>query len=366
MKITAAVTTAPCADFVFKELTLSDPNPNEVLVRVVATGVCHTDAGARDSQFPTNYPIVLGHEAAGIVEETGVGVTSVQKGDHVILSYCYCGNCPSCLTGNPGGCKENGRLNFGGKMEDGAFRLHDNGQPVHSFFGQSSFATYAVANEKNVVKVDKDIDLALLGPLGCGILTGCATVLNGIKPDFASSIVILGCGAVGLSAVMGAKLSMCDTIIAVDINDERLALAKELGATHTINGKHGDVTAAILEATNGLGANYGVDTTGNKHVLLQGLKGIAPAGKLVVVAVGYGDVTIDIAGDILFPTRTIQGMIEGAVMPKEFIPKLISYYKKGLFPFDKLICFYDFKDINQAFADTKSGKSIKAVLRINA
>ena len=214
-----------------EEVELTGPKANEVLVEVVATGVCATDAGAAAGHMGVPFPIVLGHEASGIVQEVGEAVTYVQPGDHVVIACCLCGFCDNCLTGKPGSCENIPRLNFGGAMEDGTKRLSKDGKEIGTFFGQSTFATHAVTNEKNLIKIDKDLDLKLFGPLGCGIVTGSATVLEGLKPKAGSTIAIYGCGAVGLSAVMAAKIAGCVKIIAVDINDSRLELAKDRKST---------------------------------------------------------------------------------------------------------------------------------------
>src|SRR5699024_12662400 len=177
-----------------------------VLVRVVSAGVCHTDVVARDLGIAT-FPIVLGHEGSGIIERVGAGVPDLQVGDPVVLSFAHCANCGLCLTGHPTVCDSFNQLNFGGAMDDGSRRLAQGEESLATFFGQSSFATYAVVKSRNAVKVDADVDLALLGPLGCGIQTGAGTVLNNLKPDFASSLVVYGAGAVGLSAVMAAKIA---------------------------------------------------------------------------------------------------------------------------------------------------------------
>lgn len=209
----------------------------------------------------TPFPAVLGHEGSGIVEKFDEKVKDLQTGDHVVLSYASCGHCESCLKGHPGTCHRFMELNFEGKMEDQTHRLHHHNHGVSTFFGQSSFGTYAIAHENNVVKVSKEVDLALLGPLGCGIQTGSGTVLNRLKPSFGESIVVFGAEAVGLSAVMAAKIAGCKHIIAVDVHDNRLELAKDLGATLTLNGKNVDVVAEIKKATEG-GSHYAVDTTG--------------------------------------------------------------------------------------------------------
>src|SRR5690606_10257154 len=258
MKIQAAVTREQGAEFSIEEVRLSGPGPNEVLVKVVATGVCHTDAVGRD-EGPSPYPVVLGHEGAGIVEKVGDNVTTLAPGDHVVMSFAHCGKCDNCLTGHPTVCAIFNDLNFGGRMEDGTARLHQGDADLSTFFGQSSFGTCAVAHERNVVKVDKDVDLALLGPLGCGIQTGAGTVLNRLKPGFGTSIAGYGCGAVGLSAIMAAKIAGCLRIFAVDVHDNRLQLARELGATHAFNGKKVDVVEEIKAATGG-GTEYAVET----------------------------------------------------------------------------------------------------------
>lgn len=361
LKIKAAVTKSMGEDFVFEEVELSEPKANEVLVRIVASGVCHTDAVARDLGL-SPFPAVFGHEGSGIVEKIGSNVQYVQPGDHVVLSYAYCGHCESCLTGHPGTCERFNELNFDGKMDDHTHRLHQHNHGLSTFFGQSSFGTFAIANERNVVKVDKDVDLALLGPLGCGIQTGSGTVLNKLKPNFGESIVIFGAGAVGLSAVMAAKIVGCKHIIAVDVHDSRLALAKELGATLVLNGKEVDVVKEIKEATKG-GSHYAIDTTGVPAVVKQGLKGLRPLGQLAIVGV-TGEMNLDVHTDLMAEGKTMVGVIEGDSIPQLFIPQLVDYYKNGLFPFDKLVEFYEFDQINEAFEDSKTGKTIKPILKI--
>lgn len=362
MKIKAAVTHNKGEEFKIEEVEIAEPKANEVLIKIVATGVCHTDAVARDMGI-TPYPVVLGHEGAGIVEKVGEGVRTIQPGDHVVLSYASCGHCENCLTGHPSVCVDFNLLNFGGKAEDDTHRLHQSGQALSTFFGQSSFGTYAIANERNVVKVDKDVDLALLGPLGCGIQTGSGTVLNKLKPEFGSSIAIYGTGAVGLSAIMAAKITECKHIIAIDIHQSRLELAKELGATHVINSKESDVVEEIKKITNG-GTHYGMDTTGVPVVVRQALQALRPLGQLAIVGV-TPEITINVHEEIMAEGKTMVGVIEGDAVPQLFIPELVEYYKAGRFPFDKLVKFYGFSEINKAFEDSKQGTTIKPILKIS-
>lgn len=361
MKIKAAVTRGQGQDFVMEEVDLATPKANEVLVKIVATGVCHTDAVARDEAIAP-LPAVLGHEGSGIVESIGEGVTRFEKGDHVVLSFAHCGHCDNCLTGHPTVCDTFNDLNFGGINDDGTQRLSKDGEALSTFFGQSSFGTFAISHERNVVKVDKDVDLALLGPLGCGIQTGAGTVLNRIKPEFGSTIAIYGAGAVGLSAVMAAKVAGCKTIIAVDVHDSRLELAKELGATHVFNGSEVDVVKEINELTNG-GTTYAVETTGVPPVVRQSMHALRPLGVVAIVGV-TPEMNIDVHNDLMAEGKTMMGVIEGDSVPNVFIPQLVEYYKNGQFPFDKLVKFYDFDAINEAFEDSKTGKTIKPIVKI--
>ena len=362
MKIQAAVTHAQGEGFSIEEVTLSGPKSNEVLVKIVATGVCHTDAVGRDLGV-SPYPIVLGHEGSGVVQQIGENVTSLAEGDHVVMSFAHCGQCENCLTGHPTVCSRFNELNFGGRMDDNTCRLHQGDTDVHTFFGQSSFGTHIVAHERNVVKVDKDVDLALLGPLGCGIQTGAGTVLNRLKPEFGTSIAVYGCGAVGLSAIMAAKIAGCQQIFAVDVHDSRLELALELGATHAFNGKNVDVVKEIKEAAMG-GTHYAVESTGVPPVVRQCLNALRPLGQAAIVGV-TPEMNIDVHNDLMAEGKSMIGVIEGDSVPRVFIPKLVEFYKAGKFPFDKLIKFYSFDQINQAFEDSANGTTVKPILKLS-
>lgn len=363
MKIEAAVTHAQGADFAIEDVTLSQPKSNEVLIKVVATGVCHTDAVARDLGI-TPYPIVLGHEGAGIVEQIGDNVAGLAVGDHVVMSFAHCGRCENCLTGRPTVCLRFNELNFGGRMEDGTVRLHQGDVEVGTFFGQSSFGTHAVVHERNVVKVDQDVDLALLGPLGCGIQTGAGTVLNRLRPEFGASIAVYGCGAVGLSAIMAAKIAGCPQIFAIDVHDSRLELAAELGATHALNGQQVDVVKEIQGASGG-GTHYAVESTGVPAVVRQCLHALRPRGQAAIVGV-TPEMPIDVHNDLMAEGKSMIGVIEGDSVPRVFIPKLIEFYKAGRFPFDRLVKRYGFEQISRAFEDSANGVAIKPILEFAA
>lgn len=362
MKIKTATVTHAGDPLKIVVAQLDDPKVNEVLVKISATGVCHTDAVGRDGGT-TPFPVALGHEGAGIVEKVGSGVQTVKPGDHVVLSFSYCGHCANCLAGHPGMCTHFNELNFEGANHDGSHRLHTNdGEDISVFFGQSSFSDYVVADQNNVVKVDADVDLRLLGPLGCGIQTGAGTVLNYIQPKFGESIAVFGTGAVGLSAIMAAKIAGMAHIIAIDIFDNRLALAKELGATETINSKNENAEEKIREILSD-GVDYAIDTTGVSPVIKTAIHGLKPAGECVLAGVG-GDLTLNVMGDLLSESKKLSGVVEGDSVPQLFIPRLVEYYKRGQFPFDKLIKFYEFDQINEAFAASKNGSVLKPVMTL--
>ncbi|MPW26458.1 zinc-binding dehydrogenase [Alkalibaculum sp. M08DMB] len=363
MLIKGAVTHNKGDDFVIENIELASPKADEVLVKITACGVCHTDAVARDQLIPVPLAAVLGHEGSGVVVEVGSSVTTIKPGDHVVLSYSSCGYCENCLTGKPYSCLELNKLNFGGVMNDGTKRLKHGNKELSTFFGQSSFATYAVANERNVVSVDKDVDLKILGPLGCGFQTGAGTVLNGLKPEFGTSIAVFGCGSVGLTAIMGAKIAGCEKIIAVGGTPARLELAKELGATHIVNRKQvADVVEEIKRITNG-GVNYTVETSAVPDIVNQALYALRSLGTCAIVG-ATGDVTINIQGALMGEGKSMVGYIEGNSVPQVFIPKLIKYFKKGLFPIDKLVKVYDLEEINVAFEDSHKGITVKPIIKM--
>jgi aryl-alcohol dehydrogenase len=364
--IKAAIVRDKGADMVMENVTIGQPADDEVLVRMVACGVCHTDISVRDQLLPMPLPAVLGHEGAGVVEAVGRAVTSVAPGDHVVMSYAYCGSCEQCHSGHPAHCENVLPQCFGGSRADGSTGIIDSsGVPIHDhFFAQSSFAEYALANMRNVVKVPKDLPLEVLAPLGCGLQTGAGAVLQALKVTPGSTFVAFGIGAVGLAAIMAAKIAGATKVIAVDIHPERLQIAKELGATHTINGKETDPVAAIMEIT-GKGADFTLEASGVGAVLRQAIDCLGIFGTCGIVGAPPlgSEVKIDVMG-VMIPGKRVMGIVQGDVISSTFIPMLIEFYRQGRFPFDRLIKHYDFADINQAIADSESGKTIKPVLRI--
>jgi aryl-alcohol dehydrogenase len=364
--IAAAVVHEKGGQFSIERVTIGEPRRDEVLVRVVACGVCHTDMVVRDQEFTSPLPAILGHEGAGVVEAVGEGVTSVAPGDHVIMSYMYCGECYLCESGHPAHCQHVGPINFGGGRLDGSTSATDKaGGVVHDhFFGQSSFAEYSIASENNVIKVPKDLPLDLLAPLGCGLQTGSGAVLNALKVRPGSSFVAFGAGAVGLAAVMAARIAGATTIIAVDVNVARLDLARELGATHTVNAASEDPVARVGEIT-GKGADFSLECSGRPAVLRQAIDCLGFFGTCGIVGATKEGTEVPFnVNSVMIPAKRIVGIVQGDVISKTFIPTLIEFYRQGRFPFDRLIKHYAFDDINSAMADSESGKVIKPVLRI--
>ncbi|MDF3311085.1 NAD(P)-dependent alcohol dehydrogenase [Rhodococcus sp. T2V] len=364
MKVKAAVLEEYGNPLAIRDLELGEPQANEVQIKVVSCGVCHTDAVVRDGWLPTRPPVVLGHEGAGIVEKVGAGVAHLEPGDHVVASVSSCGTCQLCLSGHPTSCLESFGLNFMGGRPDQTSAFSDSvGAAVGShFFGQSSFAEHAIVAARSLVKIPEDFPLELAGPLGCGIQTGAGSVLNVLKPDANGNFVVFGAGAVGLSALLAAVSSRVKTIVAVDVNDDRLALAKELGATHTINGSTEDSVARIREITQS-GAQTALDTTGNAGVFQQMIESLAVAGHAGSVGASAAGTngSVDLQGALARGIK-ISWIVEGDAVPQTFIPHLIALYRAGDFPFDRLIQTYPFEEINVAFADSESGKVIKPVV----
>jgi aryl-alcohol dehydrogenase len=340
-----------------ESLELEGPRDDEVLVRLVASGICHTDISFADGWDGTANPVVLGHEGAGVAEQTGKRVKGIKRGDHVVLSYQSCGRCPECRRGHPTDCLYFWEVNFGFHRLDGSNALHRSGVGGH-FFGQSSFSTRTLATERNIVKVPKALPLELLAPLGCGLQTGAGTVMNSLKVRKGKSIAVFGTGAVGLAGVMAARVVGADPIIGVDINPLRLKLAMELGATHVIDNRRHDLASHITRIT-GNGVDYVLDTTGDQEMVEIAVRTLKKKGIVALVAGNEG------AGALPEGRKAIS-VIQGDGVPQRFIPKLIRLYRDGRFPFDRLVKFYDFKEINKAIADSKKGKTIKPVLRIGS
>jgi len=369
MKIRAAVVDEIDGPFVVESLDLDEPGPGEVLVRIVATGVCHTDGITRQGDLPLPFPGVLGHEGAGVVETCGEGVTTVSPGDHVVIGWPFCGDCRNCMRGEPRYCARLGEaLVSGVRMlgpRAGETALHrEDGSPLSShFFGQSSMATHALVWASSLVPVPRDVPLELMGPLACGISTGAGAVLNTARPGPGDSMVVYGVGAVGLAAVMAAASTPATTIIAVDRHESRLELARSLGATHTISAGDAGVVARVQDMCGGP-ADFALECTGVIEVVRQAVDTVGMLGTCILIggAPAGAEFTVDHL-TTLWGKRII-GVLGGSGRSEVLIPTLIELHRQGRFPFDRLVEFFDLDQVEEALAASHSGGVLKPVIRM--
>lgn len=369
MRIRAAVVEAVGAPFVVETLELDEPGPGEALVRIVATGVCHTDAITRDGDLPLPFPGVLGHEGAGVVESCGPGVTSVSPGDHVVIGWPSCGRCRNCRAGEPRYCARLGEALVSGARlagpRAGETALHrlDGSTLSSHFFGQSSMATHALTWADALVPVPHDVPLELLGPLACGISTGAGAVLHDARPRPGDSLVVLGVGAVGLAAVMAARCSPATRIVAVDRHPSRLELARSLGATHTVDARDGDVVARVQEACGGP-ADHALECTGVVPVVRQAIDCVGMLGTCYLI--GGAPAGAEFTADHLSTLwgKRIVGVLGGSGRSEVLIPTLVELHRQGRFPFDRLVRYFELDQVEEALAASSSGEVLKPVVRM--
>ncbi|PZG53995.1 alcohol dehydrogenase [Spongiactinospora gelatinilytica] len=370
MKVSAAVVEELGAPFRVEELELDEPGPGEALVRIVASGICHTDEITRHGDLPMPFPGVLGHEGAGVVVAVGDDVTAVRPGDHVVIGWPSCGTCRNCRDGEPRYCARLGEALCGGGRLLGpsagrpALR-RPGGTPVHShFFGQSSFATYSLTWAEALVVVPKDAPLALLGPLACGFSTGAGAVLNTLRPAPGASLVVYGVGAVGLAAVMAARLTPATTIIAVDRHPARLALAAELGATHTVDARAADPVAEVRRLCDGP-ADHALECTGVISVVRQAADSVGMLGTCVLIGGAPAGAEFGLDHLSTLWGKRIVGTLGGSGRAQPLIGALIELHRQGRFPFDRLARFYELGEIGEALAASRRGEVIKPILRMD-
>ncbi|KAJ4138718.1 hypothetical protein NW768_002578 [Fusarium equiseti] len=362
---------APNLDGHFKlqEVYLNPLQPDEALVEIHASGICHTDLACASGKLPCAPNAVLGHEGGGVVLETGSNITNVTNGDKVLLSFSSCGTCPGCASDHPAYCYKFNLYNFGGKRPDGSaamFTMKDGQkQPMHStFFGQSSFARYTIVHRTSLVKVPQETPLELFAPLGCGIQTGVGAIFNTLDVKPGSSVAVYGVGSVGLAAVMAAKARGARVIIAIDLQQSRLDLAKELGATHGVLGPDPkNIIKGILKICPPLGVDFAVDCTGVPVIIetMVAALGMRGRGATVGAPGGRAKAKIDIMGHLTYGKEYV-GCSEGDSNPPVLIPELIRMHSRGALPLEKLIKYYDIHEYEKAMKDMESGKVIKPVL----
>jgi aryl-alcohol dehydrogenase len=358
----AAVLNAFHAPLNIESLTVEPPRADEVRVRLVATGICHTDLVMAAGALRAAPPVVLGHEGAGVIEDVGAEVTTHQVGDHVVLSFAHCGNCTACRAGAPAYCREFVARNFSCARPDGSCAISADHPVRGHFFGQSSFASYTVCRYNSAVLVPKDLPLELLAPLGCGVQTGAGAVINVFKAQPGATIAIFGAGAVGLSAIMAARAVGATVIIAVDRNPRRLELAMELGATHSVPVTDQDSLERLRDLAPG-GVHFSLDTTGAAEVINAAIAVLASRGTCGLVSGGPGVAATVPVNALFVGGQTIRGIMEGDSVPSTFIPQLIDLYRQGRFPFDRLIKYFTLSEVNVAMAESARGEVLKPVIR---
>ncbi len=366
MRIQAAVSRSGAAAPAIETLELAAPRAGEILVQVATAGICHTDLRAHSGAIAlTPKPVVLGHEGAGVVQEAGEGVKNVKPGDRIVMSGSSCGLCSRCLQQLPSYCVEGLHRSFFAKRLDGSTALTREGEIVHShFFGQSSFATHAIADARGAVKIGDDVPFEVASPLGCGVITGAGAVMRSFNLRAGQSLVVFGAGGVGLSAIMAARIVGARQIIAVEPIAARRQLALELGATAAIDPALGDVVAQVKALVSD-GVEFVLNTTTQPAVFDAAQKLLAARGTL-----GFVSATPQAYALPLYPLlvggQSIRGLVGGDASPPELIPLLLDYWRQGRFPIQRLVQTFAFENIAAAFIACQSGTVVKPVLLMNS
>lgn len=360
----AAVMTAPNVPLSVTELVISAPRPGEVRVRIEAAGVCHSDLHYMKNDLACKTPIVMGHEGAGIVEEVGDGVRSVAAGDKVIMTWRpRCGSCEYCSSGRPALCTLGKIHAVTNGLLRGGSRLDHDGTTVHHLMGVSCFAQECIVSEESLIKVPKEVPSAIAAIVGCAVVTGMGTVLNGMPHAAGESVLIVGAGGVGLSAVIGAAAVGAYPIIVADIDDQKLDKARELGATHTINSKLVDLVTQVLEITE-TGVHWAIEAIGREETITATVAALRPRGTAFVIGLGNPNT------DIRFPLnqavqqeKTIRGSLYGSSNLSVQIPQILRMYLAGKLPLDAMLGnSFALDEINEAFDDLSGGGAGRTVI----
>lgn len=347
-------------------LHLDPPGYGEVLIKIKAASLCHSDLSVVNGSRPRPLPMALGHEASGIVEQVGEGIDDLEVGDHIVCVFVpSCGHCLPCQEGRPALCEEGAKSNTAGTLLNGDIRLHNEEGKINHHLGVSAFSEYAVVSRNSLIKVDKDVPFEKVALFGCAVITGVGAVINTANIKLGSTVAVVGLGGVGLSALIGAIAAGAERIIAIDINDSKLEFAKELGATDTFNSTDKDVVEKVREATSG-GVEYSFETAG-----------VVPAMEVAYGITKRGGTTVttglpDPKHHFSFPyvsltaeERTLKGSYVGSCVPKRDIPKFINLFKQGRLPVDKLMSdVIELGEINEGFDRLASGESTRVVIKL--
>ncbi len=350
-----------------QEVELEGPGPGEVLVKMAVAGLCHSDLSVIDGNRPRPVPMVLGHEASGIVEEVGDYVDDLKPGDHVVFVFVpSCGHCAPCSEGRPALCEPGAASNGKGDLLGGATRLSRNGEKIHHHVGVSSFAEYATVSRRSLVKVDRDLPLDVAGLIGCAVLTGAGAVFNtgDVKPG--SSVAVIGLGGVGLAALIGAATAGAETIIAVDRLDSKLEFARELGATHVFNADDPDIVGKIKEATRG-GVEAALEFAGSVKALEFGYAITRRGGTTITAGLPNPRAMLSLpAVTLVAEERTLKGSYIGSGVPSRDIPRFLSLYKRGKLPVDRLLTHrMKLDDINTGFDRLADGTGVRQIVEFD-
>src|SRR3954469_933389 len=373
MKIKAAVLSAMGATapyetskpLVIEDLELDLPGPGEALIRIKAAGLCHSDLSVINGDRPRPMPMALGHEAAGIVEEVGSGVTDFAPGDHVALVFVpSCGTCLPCSEGRPALCEPGAAANAAGTLLGGGMRISGpHGKPIHHHIGVSAFAEYAVVSARSAVKIDPGIPFDEAALFGCAVLTGVGAVVNTAKVFAGASVAVIGLGGVGLNAMLGCIMAGADRVIAIDMIDRKLDLARQLGATDAFNAGTPDVEAAIKQATGG-GVNYAFEMAGSAPALEMAYRITRRGGTTVSSGLANPSRMMSIpAVTLVAEERTLKGSYLGGGVPKRDIPRYIRLFRKGKLPVDALMSDHiRLEEINEAFDRLADGTAVRQLI----
>ena len=348
-----------------REVELDSPGAGEVLVQIKAAGLCHSDLSVIDGSRPRPMPMLLGHEATGEVVELGDGVRSLAVGDAVVFSFVpMCGHCGPCACGRPVLCEPGAAANARGSLLGGATRLRDaDDAPLHHHLGVSGFAEYAVVSERSAVRIDADLPPRIAALFGCAVLTGVGAVVNTAGTLPGQSVAVFGLGGVGLSSILGAAASSAWPLVAIDIVPEKLALARELGASHCIDAREGDVVARVREAT-GSGVDYAIETAGSERVLADAYAATRRGGTTITVGLPAPDRMLSLpAVSLVAEERTLKGSYMGSAIPARDIPRYVALYRAGRLPVDRLLTHVlALDEINEGFDRLARGEAIRQVL----
>ena len=352
---------------VIEEVDVAPPGPNEVLVRVVASGVCHSDLSVVRGEFPVTLPSLLGHEGAGVVEEVGANVEHLSEGDHVLMLWrSACGDCYYCHTHRPALCQQGVDVRLGGLLPDGTTRYSVGGRPIHHFAGISTFAEQSVVPASGLIRVNPDVPLDRVALIGCAVLTGVGAAFNAVDLEPGASVAVIGCGGVGLNVIQGCAIAGADPIVAVDIASSKLELARQFGATYAVDAGEGSVVERVQELTDGLGAQYAFVAVGSTDALGEALVLTRRAGTVIAVGVPPMDAELSLNPlAFIMDEKTIRGTLYGSCDFAVDVPRVIDLYLAGRLKLDELISHeFRLEELGDALEQLGSGDVARSIIRL--